>query len=173
MDNKNKVIAKIQGAEYTLVGDISQEHMDEICETVNDMLLDVKKSNPLMNKNMALLLCALNLSECLKNQKMLNDELNEQIGNLENIKELKEQIRIYKEYASRNNEIYQELSLENDRLKEELETSRDSLEQHSKKIKQYKYDIEESRKTILDLQNQLFESQIELVKANKKGTYDD
>jgi cell division protein ZapA len=150
-----------------LVGEITQEHMDEICETVNDMLLDVKKSNPLMNKNMALLLCTLNLSEELKNRQRTNDELRAQIGNLENIKELKEQIRIYKEYADRNNEIYQELSLENDRLKEEMDTVRNTLEQYNKKIKQYKYDIEESRKTILDLQNQLFESQIELVKANK------
>jgi cell division protein ZapA len=141
-----------------LVGEITQEHMDEICETVNDMLLDVKKSNPLMNKNMALLLCTLNLSEELKNRQRTNDELRAQIGNLENIKELKEQIRIYKEYADRNNEIYQELSLENDRLKEEMDTVRNTLEQ---------YNIEESRKTILDLQNQLFESQIELVKANK------
>ncbi|NTW73042.1 MAG: cell division protein ZapA [Eubacteriaceae bacterium] len=171
MEIKNKVVARVQGSEYSLMGSITQDHMDEICETINDMVREVTRSNPLMNKNVALMLCALNLSDELKKQSDRNDELQDQLGNIESINELKEQIRIYKEYANRNNEIYQELSMENDKLKEEIEASKETIEQYNKKIRQYKHDIEESRRTILNLQNQLFESQIELVKANKKSGY--
>src|SRR5690554_3306051 len=123
MQTKNKVIARVDGAEYTLVGELTQEHMDEICKTVNAMLADIKKSDPLMNKNLALLLCSLNLSEEIKNLDVKNQELIDKVGNQGSVDELKKQIRIYKEYADRNNEIYKELSMENDKLKEELDNA--------------------------------------------------
>ena len=158
MDQLNRVTARVDGAEYTLVGHVTQEHMNEICGTVNELLADIRKSDPLMNKSLALLLCSLNLSEQLKNADERIEELTLRIGDMESVEELREQIRIYKEYANRNNEIYKELSEENDKLKDELESVRSNAEQMNKKLRQYKFDVEESRKTILDLQNQLFES---------------
>ncbi|QSX08807.1 cell division protein ZapA [Alkalibacter rhizosphaerae] len=173
MDKLNRVTAKVDGAEYSLIGEISQEYMDEICQTVNELLTDIRKTDPLMNRNLALLLCALNLSEQLKFKDEKIKELTLRLGDMESVEELREQIRIYKEYANRNNEIYKELAGENEKLKEEMEAVKQSATQVNKKMRQYKYDVEESRKTILDLQNQLFESQIELVKANKNSGYDD
>lgn len=173
MEKLNRVVAKVDGAEYAMVGKITQEHMDNICRTVNVLLSDIRKTDPLMNKSLALLLCALNLSEQLKEADEEIAGLSRRLGDMETVEELREQIRIYKEYASRNNEIYKEMSQENDKLKEELESVKESTNQLSKKLRQYKYDVEESRKTILDLQNQLFESQIELVKANKNMRYEE
>jgi len=48
-----------------------------------------------------------------------------------------------------------------------LDEKNDLLAQYREHLRQSKIESETSRKTILDLQNQLFESQIELVKANK------
>jgi cell division protein ZapA len=171
MEKLSKVVAKVDGAEYALVGEINQGHMDVICKTVNGLLMDIRKSDPLMNRTLALLLCALNLSQQLMEKDKKNQALTQQLGDLASIEELREQIRIYKEYANRNNEIYKEMAEENEKLKEELDSVKESANQMNKKMRQYKYDVEESRKTILDLQNQLFESQIELVKANKNAGY--
>lgn len=173
MEEMNRVIAKVDGAEYALMGKITQEHMDVICKTVNELLMDIRKTDPMMNKNLALLLCSLNLSEKLKEADEEIYSLSKRLGDMETVEELREQIRIYKEYANRNNEIYKEMAQENEKLKEELDLAKESSSQLGKKLRQYKFDVEESRKTILDLQNQLFESQIELVKANKNSSYDE
>ena len=56
---------------------------------------------------------------------------------------------------------------EKELLQKELDEKNDLLAQYREHLRQGKIESETSRKTILDLQNQLFESQIELVKANK------
>jgi hypothetical protein len=62
---------------------------------------------------------------------------------------------------------YETLAEEKELLQKELDEKNDLLAQYREHLRQSKIESETSRKTILDLQNQLFESQIELVKANK------
>ncbi|HCX64209.1 MAG TPA: hypothetical protein DHN33_03255 [Eubacteriaceae bacterium] len=165
-DENKKVIANIQGVKYPLVGDVTQEYMDQICDRINHMINQVKKDNPFMNQNMALLLCSLNLSEEVMREKEKSAALQEELEQQGSVDSLKEQIQMYKEYADKNSEMYQSLNAEYNELKEEVARNKEDARQYYKKMKQYKHDVEESRKTILDLQNQLFESQIQLVKGN-------
>lgn len=167
MENKNKVIAKIQDVEYTLLGTVDQKHIDKVSIMVDEMITRVKKSNPLMNRNMVFILSCINLSDEIMKLDQVNKELNEKLKSVEDINDLKEQLTTYKEYNKQNNELTSEIKQERDSLKIELQKTKELVEQYNKKNRQQKFDIEESRKTILDLQNQLFESQIELVKASK------
>lgn len=168
MENKNKVVAKIQDVEYTLLGAVDQKHIDKVSVMVDEMLSRVKKSNPLMNRSMAFILSCLNLSDEIMKLNEKNKQLEEKLKNVEDVNDLKEQLNTYKEYNKENIELTKNLKLEKENLEKELEKSKEIIEQFTKKNRQYKFDIEESRKTILDLQNQLFESQIELVKVNKQ-----
>lgn len=168
MEKKAKVVAKIENVEYTLLGDVDQEQIDTICQMVDDMIAKVKKSNPLMSRNMVLILSCLNLSDEILQLKLKNGELEDKLKGIEDVNDLKEQLTTYKEYNKRNSTINEEIKQENDILKKEMEKTKALMEQYTKKNKQYKYDVEESRKVILDLQNQLFESQIALVKGNKQ-----
>ncbi|MFZ7133877.1 MAG: cell division protein ZapA [Eubacteriales bacterium] len=169
MENKNKVIAKIQDIEYTLIGSVDQKHVDEISEILNDMIIKVKKSNPFMNKTMTFILTCLNLSDEITQLREKNEALELKLERIDDIEDLKEQLATYKKYNQQNNELVQTLREEQESLKKESENYKEMIEQSQRKTKQYQYDLEESRKVILDLQNQLFESQIELVKANKKS----
>ncbi len=168
MENKNKVVAKIQDVEYTLLGAVDQKHIDKVSVMVDEMVSKVKKSNPLMNRSMSFILSCLNLSEEIMKLNEKNKELEEKLKSVEDVNDLKEQLTTYKEHSKENGELTNELKQEREALKKELEQSKEIIEQFTKKNRQHKFDIEESRKTILDLQNQLFESQIELVKANKQ-----
>ncbi|MPW26296.1 cell division protein ZapA [Alkalibaculum sp. M08DMB] len=168
MENKSKVVAKIQDVEYTLLGTIDQKHIDEISKMVDDMMSIVKKSNPLMNRSMVLILSCINFCDEIIKLNSRNEKLEQKLESIEDVNDLKEQLTTYKEYNKQNNDVNSEMKKERDTLKKELIKSKDLIEQYNKKNRQYKFDIEESRKTILDLQNQLFESQIELVKANKQ-----
>lgn len=169
MEKKNKVIAKIQNVEYTLVGDVDQKQVDKINTVVNEMIEDVRKSNPFMNKNMTFILCSINLSDEILKLQDKYSVLEKKIDQIEDINDLKEQLSTYKEHNKQNNETLNELKQQKEKYKREVQKSNELIEKYTKKIKQYKFDLEESRKTILDLQNQLFESQIELVKSNKSS----
>lgn len=169
MDKKKKVIVKIQDIEYTIVGLIDQNNADKISGFVNDMIKKVRRSNPFMNKTMTFVLTCVNLADDNIKLKEKNEELNIKLEKIDDIKDLKEQLNTYKDYHNQNNEIIEELKLENKKNKKEFDNYKEFTEQIQRKVKQYQSDLEESRKVILDLQNQLFESQIELVKTNKKS----
>ena len=74
---------------------------------------------------------------------------------MDDVIELREQLFTYEEYSKNSSELSNEAKLERDTALEELDKYKELFNQLNKKVKQYKFDIEESRKTILELILQL------------------
>ena len=94
-------------------------------------------------------------------------ELQEKKAN--NINLVKEELKTAGEEINELKESKLQLVEEKEQLQKEIEEKNELLNQYREHLKQAKIESESNRKAILDLQNQLFESQIELVKANKKN----
>ena len=86
-----------------------------------------------------------------------------------NINLVKEKLKTAGEEINELKESKLQLVEEKEQLQKEIEEKNELLNQYREHLKQAKIESESNRKAILDLQNQLFESQIELVKANKKN----
>ena len=174
MDEK-RVIAKIQGNEYNLVGSVNQERMDKISSKVDHMINRVKSSNSVIQSKLIYIICCLNFADEILNlteeTEILTQEkeqLESRIDSMEDVKELKEELFTYKEYSKNNEELNNMIKMERDSAIEELSKTKELMEQFEKKLKQHKFDVEESRKVILELQNQLLESQTELDELKRK-----
>lgn len=71
---KEKVIVKINGAEYTLKGDGSEAYLYSIAGYVDKMLKDILGNNPMHSNTSAAVLTALTVTdELFKTNKELND----------------------------------------------------------------------------------------------------
>ena len=86
---------------------------------------------------------------------------------LSEVNSVRDELETAKNKLAEEKNNYAVLAEEKELLQKELDEKDDLLAQYREHLRQSKVESETSRKTILDLQNQLFESQIELVKANK------
>ena len=61
--NNNRVVAKIQNTEYSLMGTVDQIQMDKISAKVDDMIDKVKNSNSILDGKMIYLISCLNFAD--------------------------------------------------------------------------------------------------------------
>ncbi len=159
---------RILDTEFNLKAKGNEEHISHVSEYVNTELERVKTANPFTNHIRIAILGCMNITE-----KLFNAE--EKVRNFEEAKAkeksevslVKEELESTKAILNEEKMKYKTLTEEKDVLQKELDEKNDLLAQYREHLRQNKTESETSRKTILDLQNQLFESQIELVKANK------
>lgn len=175
----NKVTVRIQGIEYTLVGEESEEHIHQVGETVDDLLSGMLKSNRKLNISTAAILTACNLvDEKLKLQAQI-DAFDEKelalVREMQDIKshtlELEAQLQDHeaamaksveeesKHLMSKDEEI-KKLQTEMTLMQESVREYRDDNEQLSKLNKELKFELQSYKYKVLDLQNKLFENQL-------------
>lgn len=185
----NKVTVKIQGIEYTLVGEESEEHIHQVGETVDDLLSGMLKSNRKLNISTAAILTACNLvDEKLKLQAQI-DAFDEKelalVREMQAIKshtlELEAQLKDHeaamaksveeesKHLKSKDEEI-KKLQTEMTLMQESVREYRDDNEQLSKLNKELKFELQSYKYKVLDLQNKLFENQLAPSRDKKDGT---
>lgn len=185
----NKVTVKIQGIEYTLVGEESEEHIHQVGETVDDLLSGMLKSNRKLNISTAAILTACNLvDEKLKLQAQI-DAFDEKelalVREMQSIKshtlELEAQLQDHeaamaksveeesKHLKSKDEEI-KKLQTEMTLMQESVREYRDDNEQLSKLNKELKFELQSYKYKVLDLQNKLFENQLTPSRDKKDGT---
>lgn len=83
----NKVMVKIHGAEYPMVGDKSEKFMISIADFVDKEMDKITRQNPKLSLSVAAILTALNISDLLfecsdENEKLIkaNEELSKKVG---------------------------------------------------------------------------------------------
>ncbi|MDZ5724594.1 MULTISPECIES: cell division protein ZapA [unclassified Acetobacterium] len=159
---------RILDTEFNLKAKGNEEHIKLVSDYVNAELERVKAANPFTNHIRIAILGCMNITERL----FIAEE---EIRTSEEVK-AKEigEIKLVRDELEKTNDLldaekgkYETLAEEKELLQKELDEKNDLLAQYREHLRQSKIESETSRKTILDLQNQLFESQIELVKANK------
>jgi len=168
IEDLNSLNLKILDTEFTVKTDSSEnnEKISRIAEYVNDELTDVKSNNPFTNHIRIAILGAMNITEKLfeaqkgiENVHIERDQMAEKIQIVENnLEKAESQIK-----ESHQQKIA--LSEEKEHLQTKLDEHTELLNQYREHLKQEKLRNEEQVKRILDLQNQLFEKELELQKA--------
>lgn len=182
----NKVTVNIQGLEYTLKGEESEEHLNEIGETVDQLLSSMIKSNRKLNVSTAAILTSCNLvDEKMKMEAKLQDVQNLETANQAEKSVLEKEITelraslsqkdkaisgLAKEESTelkKKDEDIRKLQAEIKLLQESVKEYRDDNEQFSKTNKELKFELQSYKYKVLDLQNKLFENQMNIVKEKK------
>lgn len=186
----SKVTVKINGSEYTLMGDETEDYLFSIANFVDKKIKETLQSNPRHSTTSAAVLTAITLADDLFRFRKQLDETKKAISEpeklLASLKEEHERLKgeylqlqsrldaaaadsmekeqdidsmrneydsLYEEYVKKDEEL-QNLVKENDELKSLGKSTQDKLD--------------ECNRTIVELKNQLLESQIELVSTKKQ-----
>lgn len=169
-EEKKVVELRILENDFSVKAGESEDYIREIATFVNDELTKVKERNPFTNHIRIAILGCMNITELLfeaKKDVIVAERKQEEEAN--NINLVKEELKTAGEEINELKESKLQLVEEKEQLQKEIEEKNELLNQYREHLKQAKIESESNRKAILDLQNQLFESQIELVKANKKN----
>lgn len=74
----NKVMVKIHGAEYPMVGDKPEQHMIKVAEFVDKEMTKVTESNPRLSLSVAAIVAAVNITDLLFECSHLNDDISKE-----------------------------------------------------------------------------------------------
>ena len=170
---KKKNINTLKMLDIGVVGVIgvsyyNQEDIKRIAEYVNNEMEGINQKSPFGNRMHIAIIGCMNITEKLFAVQAENDALKEQIRQFEldkedlgsDIKKTEAQIMSVEKEKS-------ELMKEKDALAQELNDKNDLLNQYREHLKQAKTENDSNRKSILELQNKLFETQIELSKSQE------
>ncbi|KXG74384.1 cell division protein ZapA [Thermotalea metallivorans] len=176
MSNRNKVVVRIYGQEYTMVGSEPREYMQKVANYVDDKMVDIAKKNKKLSTAMIAVLTSLNIADeyfKLKAQlEALEKEAMQPLYELDRVRgqlaavtaEAEAQCMEYREIIHSLEEEIKKLSADgqgNQVLWKENEGLREALHEKDQ-------EIEKIRKINEDLQNKLFDMQIKYVQSRKE-----
>ena len=150
MKEMNKVVVKINGSEYPMVGEKSEQHMINVARYVDEEIRRLSEANPKLSASVVAILSAVNIANELFECGEENDKLSK-----EN-KELKKKVGTGEE----------ELKLEMKKLQLALQNKAKSEEDLNNRIAELNKSIEEQKNKISKLESdiQLKDKQIEAQK---------
>ena len=176
MSNKNKVIVRIMGQEYTMVGIESREYMQRIANYVDDKMMDIAKNTKKLSTAMVAVLTALNIGdEYFKLKKQLNELEKAAMLPLKELEQTKSQLAVTKSELETKDFEFEEIIRKMEQEKTTTskdEAFKDELLEEIQELKQQlntkDVEFEKIKKENDDLQNKLFNSQIKYVQARKE-----
>lgn len=175
MSNKNKVVVKIYGQEYTMVGEEPREYMQKVANYVDDKMIYIAKNSKVLSTSMIAVLTSLNIAdEHFKIQKQMEDLKEKAMKPLEELEQTRSQLAATLTAFKAKEMEYIE-TIEN--LEEEKERSpkKDDLEKLLKKVEELeneldlkKNQLEEIIKENEVLNDKIFDIQRKYVQARKE-----
>jgi Uncharacterized protein conserved in bacteria len=195
--DKIRVTVKINGNEYIMTGNEGQDEMLKIASYVDGKIKELTSINSKLNPTYASVLAALNITnelfslreekELLKNSaqepmRQLNELKGEYDKLLMENQKLEKVIDTQARDSSRYTEEYQNIKGQYENLYNEYTAKNDELsklyrdceilklekENKQKELERVKLELSESKYKLIDLQNQLLQNQIDLVKVKKE-----
>lgn len=182
-NNPNTLQLKILDTEFTVKAETEaqKKHLIRIQDYVNDELTKLKEKNQFINHIRIAILGCMNITEELfdlqdrvsqidDERKMESEKygaLEEQVESLN--QQLKEEKEESEETVSELVKQLEDLKQKQELLDKQINEKNELLNQYREKLTQSKNENDANRKSIIDLQNQLFENQIELVKLSKES----
>lgn len=156
----NKVMVKINGVEYPMVGEKSERHMLNVASFVDKELTKITEANPKLSISMASILAAINIadiffecSECNDELVKENEELNKKVGLSDNESKieirklqllLQDKQKEENEYRLKIEEINKVVESQNNKileLQKAIDVSKEELEGYKTKIEELKNDL--------------------------------
>ncbi len=169
MTERKKVVVKINGQDFTVIGNESEEYIRHIAKFVDEKISEVQSKNKKLTQSMASILTAFNIADLYYKSYIELTDLKEEIK--EPLHEF-EILKVKTENYEKEKNILEEERLE---YKEELLSLKKEIDKKDSKIRRYEQalklkenEIQKSEKIISELQNKLFENQLELVQTKKE-----
>lgn len=165
---KNKVIVKINGQDYPIIGAESKEYLLKVGNFVDEKMQLVAKNNTRLSTSMIAVLTCVNIADqFLKLQSYVETIEKEHVDPLNELEEIKKDYdTLLKELEEKSESLYffQNQAEELLVYKEKMEKENEELK---KKLDESLSDLDNAENIINDLQNKLFQNQIKLVQARK------
>ncbi|KPU46377.1 cell division protein ZapA [Oxobacter pfennigii] len=194
---KNKVTVTINGSEYIIRGEESDEEMRVIAAYVDSKIKELSSHNIKLNPTFASVLSALNIANELFQLRKQYDELKGKVEDpLKQLTSLKTEHGVLVEENSKLTEstalfskeiekkdaelsalnekyekLYKEYAIKNEELSNsyrEYELMRREKENKQKEFERVRVELSESKHKLIELQNQLLQNQIDIVKLKKE-----
>jgi cell division protein ZapA len=187
----NVINVDINGMEYNLRGEESEEYLHKVARYVDKKLKSIIESNPKLSVSSAAVLTALNaaddmfkcdlayeeasekMDKTLQNEKLLKDEIESLRRQLKYLEDYNSELQI-KLKSLTNEELLKEKEIEVEHLKAELQVTQDSAKGYKQlmdtlknKNKELKFQVQSYKYKTMDLQNKLIEKGIDLAKEKK------
>lgn len=168
MTQKNKVLVKINGHEYPIVGAEPKEYLLKVGSFVDDNMEVVAKANKKLSTSMIAVLTCINISDQYLKMKCAHEDLQKDLQQpQEEISKLETYIDSLHAKLNEKDDICHDL----EKKLKELELSQEE-DEHINTLKnqllEKEDDLEKAQTLINDLQNKLFDNQIKLVQAIKE-----
>lgn len=149
MPDKNKVVVRIMGHEYTLVSEDTREYMQRVANVVDDKMKEIASANKKLSTSMIAVLTALNAADEYLKVAARNEELEKRIQDPTiNQQEVQDKV----DALHRNYELK---SLEYERLATDFDKLAQSAREHDKTIVALKLKIEEQSRTISERESKI------------------
>ncbi|MCH4072855.1 cell division protein ZapA [Pseudoramibacter sp.] len=163
---KKSIEVNIAGTILQVKNDDNEAEIEKAVTLANNELEKIRQNNPNINRIYLMVMGCMNLADMYLQSENDNQSLKEEIQDLSDNNHSHEIVVEKKdaEIEALKNKIDNLFDTQN-KLKKQLNEKNDLLNQYRDHIKQIKEENEANRKNILDLQNKLFESQIELNKT--------
>lgn len=169
-NDKKSIEIKMLDNVFNVKVDGNEDYIREISNFVNSELGKLDNGNPHVNKIHIALLGCMNITDLLfqaRDDVHAAEEKAEK--NVEALEILGDEVEGLKATIARMKEEKLGIDQEKEVLRKEIEDKNELLNQYREHLKQAKVESETNRKSILSLQNKLFESQIELSKSKESG----
>ncbi len=172
MENKRKVSVRIFGNDYVMIGEKSEEYIQELASKVDNIMKEISKSNFRYNSTMIAILTSLNLADVLYKSQEELFEISEKykLAEAEMLRPQEELDFLKLELDAVKNQ-YDSIFKELNKAQGELVKSNRELALAEEQIKELSFELDVSKENMTDLQNKFFECQIELLKAKKELDY--
>lgn len=176
MGNKNKVIVKILGQEYTIVSDEPREYMQKISNYVDDIMGEIAEKNKKLSTAMIAVLTALNVADEYYKLKDSTHELEKKaVQPLDELEAAKEQLTAATAEINERDKEYEKILYEYEKLKEDSDKFLEEYKNLKEEINRLSYELdlkenklEKSNKIIEDLKNKLMQREVKLVQTKKE-----
>lgn len=191
MNDRKKVIVTINGQEYTVVSIEPEEYIKQIAKYVDESIKEILDKNSKLSNTMAAVLAGFNIADrYYKNANELRElkqNVEKPLSELENIKKELEETKIkmdlvkeeseekIKKITEQSEATTKALKEESEPYKEELLECKKEVENLTKKNKKCESAIQikddellNNQKIINDLQDKIFEHQMEIVQMKKQ-----
>lgn len=165
MKQKNRVVVKINGQEYPIVGAEPKEYLLKVSSFVDDKMGTITESNKNLSTSMIAVLTAINIADQYLKIKVNFEEIKKELEQSQlKIGELEKHVETLHAQLNEKDEAYSNL----EKRIEEIEANKQGDEQADslkEELLEKEDDLEKAQTLINDLQNKLFANQIKLVEA--------
>ncbi|SNT23154.1 cell division protein ZapA [Anaerovirgula multivorans] len=168
MERKNKVIIKINGQDYPIIGTEPKDYLLKVGNFVDEQMDLITRHNSKLSISMIAVLTCINVADqLLKLQNQLDTIKKEHTDPLNELEQIKTHYNLVLKELEEKKESLQLLQ----KQAEELMTYKEKNDRESielkEKLQNKENDLVNAEAIINDLQNKLFENQIKLVQMRK------